>query len=55
VIGVDTTNFLGRWGVRTGTRRGRYYARIAAATATDAQTAGLLNCLPAESKDVRLR
>jgi hypothetical protein len=55
VIGVDTTNALGRWGVRTGKRRGTYYARIAAATATDSQSGGQLNCLPDQSRDVRRR
>ena len=55
VIGVDTTNSLGRWGVRTGKRRGTYYARIAAGQATDAQTGGQLNCLPDQSRDVRRR
>jgi hypothetical protein len=53
VIGVDTTNALGRWGVRTGKRRGTYYARIAAGTATDVETGEQLNCLPDQSKDVR--
>ncbi|HEY7874981.1 MAG TPA: hypothetical protein VIG64_07640, partial [Actinomycetota bacterium] len=55
VIGVDTTNSLGRWGVKTGRRRGTYYARIAASSATDAQTGGQLNCLPDQSNDVRRR
>jgi hypothetical protein len=55
VIGVDTTNALGRWGVKTGRRRGTYYARIAASTATDVQSGGQLNCLPDQSNDVRRR
>ena len=55
VVGADTTNSLGRYGVKTGRKRGTYYARIAASTATDTQTGGQLNCLPDQSNDVRRR
>jgi hypothetical protein len=51
VVDVDTTNSFGRWGVESDAP-GTYYARIAASTATDTQTGGQLNCLPAQSIDV---
>jgi hypothetical protein len=52
VMGTDTTNAFGRWGVRTGRHRGTYYARVAAFTTIDTQTGGQLNCLADQSKDV---
>ena len=53
VVGSDNTNQFGRWGVKTGHRRGTYYARVAASQTTDAQTGDTLNCLADQSKDVR--
>jgi hypothetical protein len=52
-IGNDTTNQFGRWGVKTGKRRGTYYARVAASVTTDTQTGDTLNCGSDQSKDVR--
>jgi hypothetical protein len=55
VIGQDTTNSFGRWAVRVPKpRRGRYYARVAASSATD-NTGQTLNCLADQSDDVRWR
>jgi len=53
VVGSDSTNQFGRWGVKTGRRRGTYYARVSAAQTTDAQTGDTLNCLADQSQDVR--
>ena len=53
VIGTDATNQFGRWGVKTGHRRGTYYARVSASQTTDTQTGDTLNCLADQSKDVR--
>ena len=51
VVGSDSTNQFGRWGVKTGHRRGTYYARVAASQATD-RNGEQLNCLGDQSKDI---
>jgi WD40-like Beta Propeller Repeat len=53
IVGINTTNTLGRWAVKTGRRQGTYYATIKAGQATDSVTGEALNCLPDQSKDVR--
>jgi hypothetical protein len=53
VVGINTTNTLGRWAVKTGRSRGTYYAEIAGGQATDAVSGEALTCLPDQSKDVR--
>lgn len=51
-IGTDTTGSTGRWRVETGRPHGTYYARVAAAGATDAETGSTINCLPDQSNRV---
>jgi hypothetical protein len=55
VVGTDTTNSLGRWGIRAGTRPGTYYARISTATVTDAETGEEQTCIGDQSRDLRRR
>ena len=54
-IGTATTTQSGRWRVRTGRRRGTYYARIAFVTTTDTVTGDTLHCLADQSERVRRR
>ena len=55
VIGTDHTNQFGRWRIRSGRRRGTYYARVAAATVVDEPTGDTLNCLADQSRTLRRR
>ena len=62
VVGKDTTDSLGRWGIKVGkgtlvlsgnAGKATVYAVVAVSTSTDTQSGGQLSCLPDESKKVR--
>jgi hypothetical protein len=55
LMGTDVTNDRGRYGIKKGRTKGRFYARVAQVTRTDPNNGNTLNCLSGQSNDVRYK